>query len=102
MLLLDFCTISGNPVKTYQGLRKYIATGDVDNNIIVNHELVSYDSKPSRANLEAHAGEILFAKMMGTNKVLICDSDNESNIYSTGFCVLKPNNSVRTKYLYYY
>ena len=83
--LLDYCKIAGNPVKKYENTKKYIATGDINENGIINFKEVYYNEKPSRANLKVEKGEVLFAKMQNTVKVLKIDEDNEKNIYSTGF-----------------
>lgn len=102
MKLLDICRVGGKSVKEYQGLKKYVATGDVINNEIINFESVSYENKPSRANVQIDDSDVLFAKMKDTIKTLCANNDNINNIYSTGFYALTPNNNVLQKYLYYY
>lgn len=102
MKLLDICKIGGKSVKEYQGLKKYVATGDIINNEIINFKSVSYEEKPSRANVQINKKDVLFAKMKDTIKTLCANSDNVNNIYSTGFYVLTPTNNVMQKYLYYY
>ena len=99
--ILSFCNISGNSVKDYQGSRKYIATGDIVNNKICSYTEVEYKNKPSRANQEAELGDVLFAKMKETRKVICITEDNVDCIYSTGFYVIKPKQSVLTEYLYW-
>lgn len=99
--ILSFCDISGNSVKNYQGSRKYIATGDIVNNKICSYTEVEYKNKPSRANQEAELGDVLFAKMKETRKVICITEDNVDCIYSTGFYVIKPKKSVLTEYLYW-
>lgn len=102
MKLLDICKIGGESVKEYQGLKKYVATGNIINNKIINFESVSYETKPSRANVQINSNDVLFAKMKDTIKTLCANNDNINNIYSTGFYVLTPDNNVMQKYLYYY
>ena len=99
--ILSFCNISGNSVKDYQESRKYIATGDIVNNKICSYTEVEYKNKPSRANQEAELGDVLFAKMKETRKVICITEDNVDCIYSTGFYVIKPKKSVLTEYLYW-
>ena len=99
--LLEYCEISGTPVRKYLGNKKYIATGDVVDNEIISFENVSYENKPSRANQNVEHGEVLFAKMQNTKKVLIIDENNVDNIYSTGFYVIKPKQNIESKYLYW-
>ena len=102
MRLLDFCKITGASVNKYSGIKKYVATGDVDDNKIINSREYSYNDKPSRANLIIQNGDVIFAKMKNTKKVLIADENNCNYIFSTGFCCLTPNKNLFDKYLFYY
>lgn len=102
MNLLDICKIGGSSVKKFDGTRKYIATGDIIDNEITSYELVNYNSKPSRANVEIKNNDVLFAKMKDTVKVLKANDSNINNIYSTGFYCMTPNDNVLQEYLYYY
>lgn len=102
MKLLDYCSVHNVKVIDFIGKKKYVATGDVINNKIVSYNMVTYDKKPSRANLTLSKDEILFAKMKNTIKVILGEEDNINNIYSTGFYCLKPNEKVLPKMLYYY
>lgn len=99
--VLNFCKISGNSVKEYEGTKKYVATGDVIENQIVNFEEVTFNNRPSRANQNVKNGDVLFAKMQDTLKVLIIDDNNVNNIYSTGFFVIEPKDNVESKFLYW-
>ena len=99
--ILDFCEISGSSVKRYEGKRKYIATGDVLDNKIISFEEVDYEHKPSRANQNAEIGDVIFAKMQNTKKVIIITKENVNNIYSTGFYVMKPKENVTSKFLFW-
>ena len=100
--LLDYCCISGKAVTSFPGEKKYIATGDIINNQIVSYEQVTFENKPSRANQIVNIGDLLFAKMKDTKKVLCITDKNDENIYSTGFYVLSPKETIRSKYLYWY
>ena len=99
--ILDFSTISGETVKKYEGIKKYIATGDITNNKISSYTEVDYSNKPSRANQIAKIGEVLFAKMKDTIKVITINNKNSEYIYSTGFYIIKPKENVLTDYLYW-
>ena len=99
--ILDYCTISGESVKKYEGTKKYIATGDIINNKIINYSEVDYTTKPSRANQIAKEGEVIFAKMKDTKKVIKIDKENSEYIYSTGFYIIKPNEGILTDYMYW-
>ena len=99
--ILDYCTISGESVKKYEGSKRYVATGDVIENKIINSSEVDYMNKPLRANQIAKVGDLLFAKMKETKKVIKIDEENSKNIYSTGFCVIRPNEGILTDYIYW-
>ena len=99
--ILDYCTISGESVKKFEGIKKYIATGDVIENKIINSSEVDYMNKPSRANQIAKEGDVIFAKMKDTKKVMKIDKENSEYIYSTGFYIIKPNEGILTDYMYW-
>ena len=94
----DCVEIVGEACQPFTGYKKYVSTGAVD----INHfcddeiELVDYGGKPSRANLIAKSGDILFAKMIGTKKTLHLDEDAAQNIYSTGFCAVRARPTILT------
>lgn len=94
----DCVEIVGEACQPFSGYKQYVSTGAVAINHISNDdiELVDYDGKPSRANLIAKSGDILFAKMMGTKKTLHLDEDTAQNIYSTGFCAVRTRPTVLT------
>ena len=100
MKLLNICSIGGSSVSKFDGVKKYIATGDIINNEITSFEYVDFNSKPSRANVEIKENDVLFAKMMDTVKVLKANDENTKNIYSTGFYCITPNSDVLQDYLY--
>lgn len=99
--ILDFCEISRDTVKEFEGIKKYIATGDIIDNQILSFQNVTYKNKPSRANQNVHIGDVLFAKMKDTLKVIVIDKTNVNNIFSTGFFVIKPKENVESKFLYW-
>ncbi len=99
--ILNFCEISGSSVKKYEGKRKYVATGDILDNKIVTFEEVDYEHKPSRANQSVEIGDVIFAKMQNTKKVIIITKENVDNIYSTGFYVIKPKKNATSKFLFW-
>lgn len=94
----DCVDFVGSACKPFIGTKKYISTGAVDTDHIVesNVELVDYERKPSRANLEVSAGDILFAKMQGTKKTLSIDETLSNNVYSTGFCAVRAKDGILT------
>ena len=103
-LFTDLISFVGEAPKKFTGYKKYVSTGAVNGNIIESDdiELVDYSSRPSRANLVACSGDILFAKMAETEKTLLLDDETEKNIYSTGFCAIRAKeNIIEPKALYY-
>ena len=101
---LDCISVVGTTPSIFQGTKKYVSTGAVATTEIDESEVVevTYEDRPSRANLSAEAGDILFAKMQGTRKTLLLDSETEENIYSTGFYAVRANPEVITTECLYY
>ena len=93
---------SGKNCKPYDGERIYIDTGSVQWDSIVSGELCTYEKKPSRANLCVQVGDVLFAKMQGSIKVLQITRENADNIYSTGFYCFRDDRIIPSylKYLF--
>lgn len=96
--------ICSSGVEKFEGHKYYVNTSNVDENTIVGDiEKITYEKRKSRANMEVQIGDVLFAKMANSRKVLLINADNVSNIYSTGFFVLHPHtDKLRSKYLYYW
>lgn len=101
---LDCISVVGSTPSRFQGTKKYVSTGAVATTEIDESEVVkvSYEDRPSRANLTAEAGDILFAKMQGTRKTLLLDTETEENIYSTGFYAVRANPEIITTECLYY
>lgn len=91
---------SGNSCQPYEGERLYVDTGSVQNNKIIDGEMVSFEKKPSRANICTSIGDVLFAKMKDSVKVIQIDSDNQDYIYSTGFYCFR-DERIEPSYLKY-
>ena len=89
-------------IEKFIGSKDYIATANVsDHSVVGKLEEITYDKRPSRANMQPTIGSIWFSKMTGEHKALIVDEFDrqmiERSILSTGFLGLKP----KEKYLYY-
>ena len=100
--LLDIVSISRESVKEFDGIKKYLSTGDLDFDKIVNLEDITWENKPSRANQLVKENDVLFAKMKDTKKTLIIDDAKKDLIVSTGFYVLTVSEKIMPKYLYYF
>ena len=90
-LFTNCVDLVGSACRPFDGTKCYVSTGAVDTDHIddCSIEIVDYVGKPSRANIEVDPGDILFAKMQGTKKTLLVDSDLANHIYSTGFCAVR-------------
>ena len=100
----DCVELVGDACSFYEGEKTYVSTGALAIDKIESDkvELVSYDNKPSRANLVVDNNTIIFAKMQATKKTLLIDETTEQYIYSTGFCAVKPKkNVINEKCLYH-
>lgn len=93
--------IVGNTVKKFEGEKEYVATGDL-NNYEMTSSLVTFNDKPSRANLIAKKKSIIFAKMQNTIKVKKIDNELTEYIYSTGFLNIEAKESIDFEYLYWF
>ena len=102
--ILDCVKITGRAPSHYEGEKTYVSTGAVDCNHIDYRqtEQVTFDNRPSRANLTVAEGDILFAKMCGTRKTLRINKVMAEHVFSTGFYAVKANESVISAELLYY
>lgn len=103
--LVKIYTVAKNvneSVKQFNGERPYLSTGDLDVSKVDKIELVTFVNKPSRANLTAKKGDVIFARMQGTNKVLVIDEKSQDFIFSTGFMILRPSDEIHSNYLFHY
>jgi len=99
--LFDCINFSGSFVTKFEGSRKYLSTGVLKKTEINYDELetVTFQSRPSRANINVSEGDILFAKMQNTIKVLEITKDISDLIVSTGFFVIRPKDEVDRGFL---
>ncbi|EAC2243910.1 restriction endonuclease subunit S [Listeria monocytogenes] len=83
-----------NLVKTgiaeFSGEKIYLATADVDkSNILSNTTKVTYNERPSRANMQPKENTVWFAKMKDSRKLIRVSRGSkdliENYIFSTGF-----------------
>ena len=102
--LTKYIDIVNSGIDEFEGNKKYIATGSLETKNILGFELVDYDSRPSRANMQFKENDIIFAKMKDTEKVFLIDADSSNHIYSTGFTGLriKNLNEINPKYIFYW
>lgn len=93
-----FYFVNARPVAKFKGKKTYISTGDSDD--MSQGGLVTYDSRPSRANVSPKVDDIIFAKMANTEKTFLVDEEMSKMIFSTGFFDISSHH-FDPKYLYY-
>lgn len=87
--LLKAAPFSGIRVKPFEGIKRYLSTGDLQGDTFTFVD-VDFKSKPSRADIIVETGDVLFARMKGTRKVLQITPELAGTIVSTGFAVVRP------------
>lgn len=102
--ILDCISLVGTSPCIFEGEKTYIRTGAVNHDYIDLSlaEKVTYQNRPSRANLSVKNGDILFAKMCGTQKTVCIDKKNAEYLFSTGFYAVRAKETVITSPLLYY
>ncbi len=102
--LASVVDLNASAPPVFTGTKEYVSTGALDCDHIdpSQIELVSFEDRPSRANLYPALGDILFAKMAATVKTILVDSETAGKIYSTGFFALHPKDSLISGRLLYH
>lgn len=102
--LLSVAELVSDRIRPFTGERLYVDTGSVGaDGTIRNHVPITFDSRPARADIHAQAGDVLFARMRGTIKVLQVSPANMAHVFSTGFAVLRPQPDVLdSRYLFHF
>jgi len=77
-------------IEAFEGEKIYLATADVEGTSINNTEtIITYDNRPSRANMQPSVYSIWFAKMKESRKLILVSNDDEhllnNMVFSTGF-----------------
>lgn len=96
--LLKAAPFSGTRVKPFDGAKQYLSTGDLQDDSLSFVD-VTFKGKPSRADIAVREGDVLFARMKGTKKVLRVTQELAGTIVSTGFAVLRPSVDCDPTYL---
>lgn len=105
---IDFSELKPEIIKSgiysFDKEKFYIDTSSVEGiNNISNGEIVTFKKRPSRANMQPVSSSVWFAKMKGSNKIiLVTDKDNDlidSNIFSTGFLGIRRSDKLPISYL---
>ena len=91
--LFRYLELVSSGVKRFSGTKKYIDTGSLETGKIKDFVNVTYEDRPSRANMEVREGDVLFAKMKDTEKIYLVSKEDLNHLYSTGFAVLRIKNN---------
>lgn len=89
----ELSTIISSGIKKFENEKIYLATGDVQNINITGGIKITYENRPSRANMQPVKYSVWFAKKGGVRKLLMFDDylNVDRYILSTGFLGLKTN-----------
>lgn len=99
----DASPISNRKLKAFAEERPYFSTGAVGpEGELFEPVMVTFAMRPSRAGCMPRSGDVGFAKMKGTKKVLLIDEAQEGSLFSTGFCFLVPKPHVEPRFLFYF
>lgn len=101
--LAEVAPVRSRKPEIFDGTRRYYSTGAVGKNgELDTPELVTFAERPSRANCMPKVGDVGFARMNGTQKVVLVSEAELGSLFSTGFCILEPNGALDSKYLFYF
>lgn len=97
----ELFSVTSSGLESFDGEKTYVPTGEVEGGEIIGDDgTVSYDDRPSRANLAVEEGDVLFAKMKDSIKVIRATQDlSEDYIFSTGFVRVTTTDSVNSDFL---
>lgn len=101
----QYFTILWSWINEFEWEKNYYSTSSIKwTEILEPEEIITYKTRPSRANMQPLVGVVCFAKMSQTLKVFKIDEDlAKSSILSTWFSLILPNKElVSSEYLKYY
>ena len=99
----EVCTLVKKLIP-FDGEVPYYSTGSVnyDGSIVKVDRMVTMLNKPSRAGRTPNCGDVGFAKMKRTIKIIMVTEELSNCIFSTGFTFLRVGPELIPKYLYYF
>jgi len=102
-----FFHILESGIDSFSGKKYYLATSSIEGLKLIGIEQeITFNNRPSRANMQPVLNSVWFARMVDTRKVYAFSEDNieEINGYilSTGFCGIKTSPEVDTAFLKFY
>ena len=96
----DVCELVKDKPDSFLGERRYYATGAITTHERGEGDMVSFETRPSRADILPRKGDVGFAVMKNTAKVVLIDDFYSGAIFSTGFCFLRPSEKVMPEFLF--
>jgi type I restriction enzyme S subunit len=96
----SLATIIKSGINRFEGEKIYLETSDVDNTNLKEGTPITFENRPSRANMEPVVYSVWFAKKGGVRKLLMFDDYSQGLnklVLSTGFTGLKT-----TEFSHYY
>lgn len=101
-VIAEACPISNRKVTQFRGELPYYSTGSVGSEGKLSEpEMVTFTKRPSRAGCRPKVGDVGFARMKGTKKVILINEKLQDAIFSTGFCFLVPGQGLSPRFLFY-
>jgi type I restriction enzyme S subunit len=99
-----FFKILSSGIKKFEGFKEYLSTSSVEGSEIVKiEEFITYNKRPSRANMQPVENSVWFARMINSPKFLKANKDLiENKILSTGFLGIQTKEKETCDYLFYY
>jgi type I restriction enzyme S subunit len=100
----NYFEILPSGIERFTGFKEYLSTSSVQGVDIVSTEaVITYEKRPSRANMQPIENSVWFARMINSLKVLKTDEDLVKNkVLSTGFIGIKATSRYSPDYLFYY
>ena len=89
--IIDVAPLTADRVEPFEGPRPYVATGAMTDSGIIDPEMVTFEERPSRADLQVRPGDVCIARMRSTEKCFVFGAGCEDLILSTGFAVFRPD-----------
>ena len=97
----EICEIVKDKPQPFPGEKRYYDTGAINTGRCGEHELVSFENRPTRANILPQKGDVGFAAMKNTAKVVLIDDFYSGAIFSTGFCFLRLPTNILPAFLFH-
>ena len=103
----EYFKIIGSGINKFQGERDYLSTESIKGTKIKKIECkITYDDRPSRANMQPFLNTVWFAKMKSTIKVYYFSNKNKEEIdkyiLSTGFAGIKFDSNISPDYIRFF